>query len=81
MERGSDASAGEGRATITRAIVAARCDAPSVFTPTRLPNGNVLAPLRAVDDESGTVGHAMVELAPGDEQYARWDALLRAREQ
>jgi len=49
-----------------------------VITVKRLPNGNILAPMRAENDD--TIGDAMVELEPGDKMYDDWDKWLKEKE-
>lgn len=44
--------------------------------PTRLPNGNIRAPLRAYDEASGAVGDGFVEMAPGDKDYDSYDKYM-----
>lgn len=36
----------------------------------KLPNGNLLVPMRA--ETNGVVGDAMVEVEPGSAEYERW---------
>jgi len=42
----------------------------------RLPNGNLLVPMRAESEES-TIGDAMVEIGPDHPDYAKWDLWLK----
>ena len=37
----------------------------------RLPNGNLMAPESAFDDQGHVVGDAYVEVSPADPEYAR----------
>lgn len=37
----------------------------------KLPNGNLLIPMRAESDD-GVVGDGMVEVEPGTEEYEEW---------
>jgi hypothetical protein len=37
----------------------------------RLPNGNLMAPESAVDQQGQVMGDAYVEISPGDPEYAR----------
>lgn len=39
--------------------------------PIRLPNGNLLVPIRA-EGPDGMIGDAMVEVKPGTPEYERW---------
>ena len=39
---------------------------------TRLPNGNLLVPMRAESDDGTLVGHGMVEIGPEHPEYAAW---------
>jgi hypothetical protein len=50
-----------------------------MIPPQRLPNGKIRVPMRA-EAPDGTIGDGMVDLAPGDSGYARWDEYLRAKE-
>ena len=47
----------------------------------RLPNGNLLVPVRAESDDGTIVGDAWVEIGPDHPEYASWlkDALLLER--
>ena len=43
----------------------------------RLPNGNILIPIRAVDEESGIIGDAMIEIDPSHPDFKEWDEYLK----
>jgi hypothetical protein len=43
--------------------------------PERLPNGNLLIPKRA-EGPNGTIGDGMIEIAPNDPEFKKWDEYL-----
>jgi hypothetical protein len=53
--------------------------------PERLPDGRILVPMRAERGEPGrrgyTLGDGMVPIGPEHEDYAAWDAYMRAVEE
>ncbi len=40
----------------------------------RLPNGNLLVPIRAESGDGSVIGDGMVEVAPGSPEYAAWES-------
>lgn len=48
--------------------------------PVRLSNGNIRAPMRASDEESGIVADGFVELSPADADYEKWDRWMNSDE-
>lgn len=43
----------------------------------KLPNGNLLVPMRAEDAASGVVGDGMVEVKPGTKLYRDWSSFVK----
>ena len=44
----------------------------------QLPNGNILIPIRVMDEDSGIIGDAMVEIGPNHPDYEKWDKYLKS---
>lgn len=38
----------------------------------KLPNGKILIPKRATDDEDKIIGDGMIEVSPGDPEAKKW---------
>lgn len=45
----------------------------------RLPNGNILIPIRAEDESGRTIGDAMIEIGPDHPNYEKWYKYLKAQ--
>jgi len=54
---------------------------PSFDGVTRTEDGGILAPVRAVSEDGGAVGDAMIVLYAGDEMFAAWDKWLTDQEE
>ena len=44
----------------------------------RLPDGNILIPIRAEDESGKTIGDAMIEIGPDHPDYKAWDEYLKS---
>lgn len=47
--------------------------------PERLPNGNLLVPMRAEGEEEGLVGDGVVEIGPEHPHFVDWEEFLHVR--